>query len=225
MNDKKSITKGSLVILVYFILEFFTTLPLYLLNISYSSLDINSKVIYLLIYNLFTISIIFLILNKEMLKDFKNFKNNFKYYFKKYIKYWPILLGSMILANIIVQAIYPGSSAGNEDSFRRNFAAAPIYSFLSACLYAPLIEEMVFRMGFKKIFKNKYLFIGISGLIFGGLHVIGNVNTNLDYLYLLPYCIPGFILAYVYYDSDNIFTSLGIHFIHNLALLILQIIL
>ena len=87
------------------------------------------------------------------------------------------------------------------------------------------MEELVFRMGFKKIFKNKYLFILISGLVFGGLHVIGNINTPYDYLFLLPYCLPGIILAYVYYISDNIFASLGIHFIHNLFMLIVQIIL
>ena len=223
MNDKKSIIKGSLVIFLYFLLEFFTTLPLYLLNINFNDLSLNSKVCYLLIYSLISLLIILLIFRKEVTNDLKNFK--LKEFFIKYFKFWFILLSLMIISNLIIQIIYPGSSAGNEDTFRKNFVVAPIYSFISAALIAPLMEELVFRMGFKKIFKNKYLFILISGLVFGGLHVIGNINTPYDYLFLLPYCLPGIILAYVYYISDNIFTSLGIHFIHNLFMLIVQIIL
>ena len=222
MNDKKSVIKGSITILIYFILEFFTYLPLYLLNINYNNLSLTSKVTYLLIYNLTLFLIIFLIYRKEIINDFKKFDS--KIFFKKYFMYWFILLGLMILSNLLIQVIYPGSSAGNEQTFRSNFVTAPIYSFISACIFAPFIEEMIFRMSFKKIFKNKYLFIILSGLVFGGLHVIGNITNNYDYLYLLPYCIPGFILAYVYYKSDNIFTSLSIHFIHNLVLLIIQII-
>ena len=223
MNYKKSILKGLLAIFLYFILEFFTTLPLYLMNIKFNDLSLNSRVCYLLIYNLISVLIIFLIFRKEIINDFKVFKNNFKEFFKKYFKFWFILLSLMIISNVLIQTIYPGSSAGNEATFRENFVIAPIYSFISAVLIAPLMEELVFRMSFKKIFKNKYLFIIISGLIFGGLHVIGNINNPYDYLYLLPYCLPGFVLAYVYYESDNIFTSLGIHFIHNLFLIIIQI--
>lgn len=223
MNDRKSITKGLSTIFIYFILEFFTTLPLYLLNIDINNLDINSKVVYLLIYNLLIFVIIFMIYSKEIQKDFKNF--NFKVFIKKYFKYWILLITLMFLSNLLIQIIYPGSSAGNETSVRNSFKVAPIYSLISACLFAPFIEEMIFRMSFRKIFKDKYLFIIISGLIFGFVHVFGNVSNSYDYLYLLPYCIPGFILAYTYFISDNIFNSLLIHFIHNTFLLILQIIL
>ena len=223
MNDKKSILKGILGITIYFILEFFTYLPLYLLNININNLDIITRVIYLSLYQLITFLIIFIIFNKDIIKDFKYFKENFNILFKKYFKFWFLLLFLMITSNIIIQIIYPGSSSGNEDSIRSNFELVPIYTFISASLYAPFIEEIIFRMSIKKIFKNKYLFIILSGLIFGSLHLLGNINSAYDYLYLLPYCLPGFILAYVYYDSNNIFTSLGIHFIHNTVLLIIQI--
>lgn len=223
MNDKKSILKGILGLSLYFILNFFTYLPLYLLGISSSNLGVTGRVIYVTIYEFLTLLIIFMIFNKEIVKDFKIFKQNFKKFFNKYFKYWFLLLFLMITSNIIIQIIYPGSSSGNEDSIRKTFELAPFYTFISASLFAPFVEEIIFRMSIRKIFKNKYLFILLSGLIFGGLHLLGNVNTPYDYLYLLPYCLPGFVLAYVYYKSDNIFTSLGIHFIHNTVLLIIQI--
>ena len=223
MNDRKSILKGILGLTVYFILEFFTYLPLYLLKIDVKSLSITDKVIYITIYEFLTLLIIFMLFNKEIVKDFKVFKQNFKEFFNKYFKYWFLLLFLMIASNIIIQIIYPASSSGNEDSIRSTFELAPFYTFISASLFAPFVEEMIFRMSIRKIFKNKYLFIILSGLIFGGLHLLGNINSPYDYLYLLPYCLPGFVLAYVYYKSDNIFTSLGIHFVHNTVLLIIQI--
>ena len=224
MNDRKSILKGILGLCLYFILEFFTYLPLYLLGIDANNLGITDRVLYITIYEFLTLLIIFMLFNKEIVKDFKIFKQNFKEFFNKYFKYWFLLLFLMITSNIIIQIIYPGSSSGNEDSIRSAFELAPFYTFISASLFAPFVEEMIFRMSIRKIFKNKYLFIILSGLIFGGLHLLGNINTPYDYLYLLPYCLPGFVLAYVYYTSDNIFTSLGIHFIHNTVLLIIQII-
>ena len=221
MNDKKSIIKGSLTIFTYLFLNIFNTLPLYLFNIQLSTL--TSKVIYLLIYQICLLIIFFLIYKKDIIEDFKKF--NIKEFFNKYFKYWFILLFFMIISNLLIQLIYPGSTAVNEDNFRKNFELAPIYSFITASLIAPFIEEITFRMGIKNIFKNKYLFIILSGLIFGSLHVIGKINNGFDYLYLLPYCLPGFVLALVYYKSNNIFNSLFIHFIHNNVLLILQILL
>ena len=222
ISNNKSIIKGLLTIFIYFILRFFTYLPLYLLNINPNSLSFNAKIIYLIIYEIIALSIILLILNKEIFNDFKDFKNKFKLYFKKYFVYWFLLLFLMITSNLIIQLIYPGSSSLNEDSFRNTFSYAPIYAFISACLFAPIIEELIFRMCIKKIVKNKYLFIFASSFIFGSLHIIGNISNSYDLLYLFPYLLPGLVLSYVYYSSNNIFTSIGIHFIHNTVLVIIQ---
>lgn len=216
--------KGIIILILYFVLSFSTALPLYLLNININSLSILAKSIYLIIYDLISIGIIFFILKKQIIENIKELKIKYKLFFKNYFLYWFLLLFLMISSNIIIQAIYPNSIAGNEESFRKIFMIAPIYSFIKASLLSPIMEELVFRMGIRNIFKNKYIFILASGTIFGLLHVIGNVNNPYDYLYLIPYSLPGFILAYVYYKSDNIFTSLFIHFIHNTFLLILQII-
>ncbi|MBQ8234787.1 MAG: CPBP family intramembrane metalloprotease, partial [Bacilli bacterium] len=76
-----------------------------------------------------------------------------------------------------------------------------------------------------KIFKNKYLFIFISGFIFGSLHVFNDSMVISDLLYLIPYCTPGFIFAYILTKSDNIFNTIGLHFIHNGTLMTLQVVL
>lgn len=221
MNNKKNILKGILVIIVYFFLEYNSYLPLKLLDIN--ELSFNNRIIYSFIYNIFICSIIIIILYKDFINDFKDFKKNYSNLINKYFKYWFLLFGLMVISNLIIQKIYPGSIAANEQNIQENLSKIPIYTIISACIFAPIIEELVFRMSIKKIFNNKYIFIIVSGLIFGSLHVINSLTNILDLLYLIPYCIPGFILAYVYYHSNNIFTSIFIHFIHNTFLVLVSL--
>ena len=87
------------------------------------------------------------------------------------------------------------------------------------------MEELVFRKSIKKIIPQKYLFILTSGLFFGSMHVIGQTEHLIEYLHIISYSIPGFVLATAYQKSNNIFVSTSIHFCHNTFLLIGQIIL
>ena len=130
----------------------------------------------------------------------------------------------MMISNIFINKI-TNTIPGNEETIRQTFNKAPIYMFFSAVIFAPFTEEMVFRNSIKNIITNKYAFIITSGLVFGGLHVIGNINTIYDLLYIIPYATPGIAFAYILQKTDNIFISMGIHFLHNGILMILQIIL
>ena len=88
---------------------------------------------------------------------------------------------------------------------------------------APIIEEFIFRKSFKNIFKLKYLFIIISGFIFGILHVADFSNIS-QILLGIPYILMGIDFAYIYYKTDNLFVTLTFHSAHNLVLLIIQLI-
>ena len=55
----------------------------------------------------------------------------------------------------------------------------------------------VIKRAMPSIIPNKYLFIAISGLLFGSLHIIGNINAWYDILYIIPYSAPGIIFAYI----------------------------
>ena len=81
-------------------------------------------------------------------------------------------------------------------------------------------------MAFRKLlpYSNK-LFILFSGLIFGALHVVINLENLVDLLYIIPYSIPGFIFAYIYTKSKNIMVPISLHFLHNGIMMSLQILL
>ena len=83
------------------------------------------------------------------------------------------------------------------------------------CIYAPVCEELAFRKSIRDVINNKYLYVLASGLIFGLLHVIGFISTPLDLLYLIPYSSLGIVFALLYYRTNNIFSSITIHAMHN----------
>ena len=129
----------------------------------------------------------------------------------------------MGISNIILTKITNYNLAGNEMQVREYINKYPLYMIYSSIIFAPLIEELIFRKTIKKIFKYKYLFIIISGLIFGILHISNFKDIN-EILFSIPYIIMGIDFAYIYYKTDNIFTTISFHLLHNLVLLIIQLI-
>ena len=218
----KTALLGLACLILYFIIPSIQLEFLNLFNIDYNEMDIIFKVIYLIIWEILTICIILGILNKKIVRDFNDIKKNHKEYYKKYFKFWLISVAVMMISNLIINTIITNGIAANEETLRANFKISPIYIFFSSVIYAPLVEELVFRQSLKNIFPNKILFIIISGIIFGGLHVITGFSSPIDLLYLIPYCAPGFAFAYILADSDNIFIPISLHFMHNGILIALQ---
>ena len=216
---------GITIVLFYFYFNDILLLFLNYIGIKPSNFSIINQVIYLLSVTIFMLFTMILIYHKEIKKDFINFKNNFKEYFSKYNKYWLIMIFLMTISSGFV-SIFTNGISQNETLIRNTMKSnIPyfIYTCISCSLIAPIMEELVFRKSIKKIIPTKYLFIIISGLLFGSMHVLGLVENPFDYLYILPYSIPGFVLAYTYEKSNNIFVPIGIHFFHNTVLLIIQI--
>lgn len=214
---------GLATIIIYKITPIFELAILYYSKIDVSKMSITAKTIYLIICELFIMAIIILINKNKLKENFKNIKKDYKNHFSKCLEYYILALITMIISNLIINKI-TGSIAGNEETIRNTFNKAPLYIFFSAVIFAPFTEEMVFRNSIKNIIRNKKTFIIISGLIFGGAHIIGNITTIYDVLYIIPYGAPGIILAHMLAKTDNIFLPMGIHFLHNGLLMTLQLI-
>lgn len=232
LNSKKNLRdflckfgKGIAVICAYFILNELLTLPFLLAGINYETIPIIIKVIYSIIYEIMIIGVIILVLKNEIKQAIQDIKKNHMNYFSKYIKYWFLALIIMFASNLVITLISKGGIAGNEETIRTMFSKTPVYIFISSVFFAPVLEELVFRQGIRNVFSNNTLFIIISGLVFGGLHVVGNINAWYDILYLIPYCTPGFVFAYILTKTDNIFVPMGLHFLHNGIIMSLQILL
>jgi membrane protease YdiL (CAAX protease family) len=147
---------------------------------------------------------------------------NHKEYYSKYFKYYLIGLGIMLISNSIIVYGFDGGISTNEETIRDIFKISPLYIYFSSVIYAPIVEELTFRQGIRNIFGRNILFVLISGFLFGGLHVITSINSIVDLLYIIPYSSLGIVFAYILYKTDNIFVSMGLHFMHNGILIAIQ---
>ena len=221
----KNILTGVGVIFFYLFTSTFVTEILSGLGINYNNLSTPLKSTCLIIYQILMTLVIVYICKKIIITDFKAFiKNNIKY-FKEYIKYWFLMLMLMISSNLIVTFFTTTDIANNQNTIIETLKVAPIYTFILTVFVAPILEELVFRLSFRKIFSNNILFILFSGLVFGSMHVIGTCEHLIDLLFIIPYSIPGFIFAYIYTKSKNICVPISLHFIHNGVMMSLQILL
>jgi len=87
-------------------------------------------------------------------------------------------------------------------------------------IIAPITEELLTRIILKDKFNNIYIYSILSGLIFGGLHLLA-VNSLAEIWYIIPYGVLGFAFALMYNKTNNIWTSITFHSLHNLTALLL----
>ena len=221
MKKYKDIIIGILVFLGYLLLSKYADNILILLG--FNKLSTPLKLIVSIIYELFILLTVIFIYLKTIVNDFIDYKQNIKYYINNYLKYWFLNLGLMMITNIIIINITNINSSTNQEYITKLLGKYPLYTIVATILIAPLTEELIFRLNIRKIFKNNIVFIITSGLVFGALHM--TVATSIkELLFIIPYSIPGFIFAYTLVKSNNIFVPIGLHFIHNTIMLLIQFI-
>lgn len=205
MNKK---IKSTLVIFYYFAYSFFLSIPFSLLKIEILGIF------------LFGLSLIYI-----YRKDFKYYLNDFKQNKLKYLKvgfnYWIIGLLIMVFSNIVISSLSPISIPENEQAIREALKLSPYIIFISTVINAPLIEELVFRKTLFDCFKNKNVFVLLSGLTFGIFHVVGIGTSIYSWLYVIPYAALGSAFAKAYVKTNNVLVPVLLHSVHNFIAIIL----
>ncbi|MBQ9014218.1 MAG: CPBP family intramembrane metalloprotease [Bacilli bacterium] len=181
---------------------------------------IPSYLAYIIIFGL-----VILFNYRYLIDDFKIFKKNIKIYIPFIIKRYLYMLLTMIIVAIPIVLINKGDVSNNQKIINTMFGKLPFAMLLLSSFYAPFVEENIFRLSLSKIINNKYVFIVISGFIFGLLHVVGKSSSINEYIYVFQYSALGICLAKAYSDSNNIFVSISMHFIQNFLAAILVLLL
>ena len=168
------------------------------------------------------IIIFYLFYYKNYLKEkWKDFRLNFKKYFKIAFNDWIIGFIIMYVSNIFIMRII-GTPGQNEETVQKLISYTPMFAFLLTTILAPIVEEMVFRKSLKDCFKNKIIFMIVSGFLFGFVHVMGS-SSYLEYLLIIPYGALGVSFAHTLNETDNIYPTIMMHAIHNGFLTLLSI--
>ena len=156
-----------------------------------------------------------IVFGRQMLHDFKIFKEYFREYNILILKTWGKALVTIIIINLIIQIFTNESSATNQKNLQEMFNTLPTAVAALSIIYAPIVEESLFRGVIRKFINNKYLYIIFSGLLFGALHVIDDFQTVQELLYIFVYSVLGMYLASLYYKTNNICTNMYMHFLQN----------
>ena len=214
----KEIIKFILIFLLYLLYSDIIIIILTKLGVNIKILPSNLKIAIMFLINLSLMIMLFIFYSKSIKENLKDLKLNFKSYIKDNFKYYVIGLLIMIISNIIISFFVEGNST-NETLIREYINIMPIYMIFSSCIYAPFAEEMVFRKSLRNCFNNKVLYILLSGLIFGSMHLLSASNL-VELVFLIPYSSLGCVFAYMYYKTNNIFVPMTFHMVHNTIIVI-----
>ena len=224
LNEKtKAIIKGIIIFLAFYFSVLIQYIPVKIFNIDLKTASTTTIVVLSMFSTLVLFIIYFFVYRKDLKKDFKIFLKNKDDYMDVGIRSWIIGLLLMFVSNFILNFVLKAGGAKNEQTVQLMIKSLPLLMLLDAGILSPFNEEIVFRKTLKDIFKNKWIFIIASFILFGGAHVINSSKTFLDYLYIIPYGFLGAAFAYAYYETDNIFTSISIHMLHNIVLILISI--
>jgi membrane protease YdiL (CAAX protease family) len=147
-----------------------------------------------------------------------------RYTFIRYLKSISLLLltvfGTVISFSII---FYILKLPYNSSEFEKvmNFFRGNLFLIIFTCVTAGVVEELIFR-GYllprlELLFKNKYLAIGISSLLFGLLHFGFGTLIN-----IIGPIIIGFVFALHYHEYRNVKVVIIVHFLWDFILLMLK---
>ena len=205
--------------------DIFMLIPVYLFRINVKTMRSTTYYLLMIFSYICLITIGLILYGKELKQEWKMFKKNKGDNIDTAIKYYFIGLGIMIASNILINFILKLGNSQNEVRVQSMIKTSPWLMLICAGLFAPIVEELLFRKTFKNVFKKKYLFIFISGFIFGLLHIISyKLKTPLELLYIIPYGALGLFFALMDYEVDSTFPSVFMHMFHNIALTTLAIV-
>ena len=182
------------------------------------------RTIILVLNDLIYVFIVLYMFRNEIKKGLKEVKKDFPRLATLSLNCW--IIGSLIMttSSIIISYITKQNTSANEALVRQSIKMAPLYMLFTCSIVAPVLEEMTFRRALKGLINNKWVFILVSGLGFGLLHVIGTGFKNpLDFLYIIPYSSMGCAFAYLLTKTNNITLPIMVHMLHNTILVLMQI--
>ena len=192
------------------------------------NLVIKNTMICSIISNIFLIVFLYLLYLKDLNDEAKIYKKDFKKIFGTSLKYYILGFMGMIFFNILI-SIFLGGISSNEEQVREMLFNSPFITMISISIIAPITEELIFRKSLQPVIKNKWLYIVVSGVLFGLAHLLTNmVSGNFvvtDLFYILPYGSLGASFALMDNETKTVFSSMVIHAIHNTATALLLILL
>lgn len=116
------------------------------------------------------------------------------------------------VGGILVQLFGVNETAANQEAVEAALAAMPLGMIFSVVIFAPIVEEIIFRFVLMNLFNWNPLYrILFSSIIFGLVHVIAGGG----FIHIIPYFLIGVVFGCIYHKNDNIWYATILHMLHN----------
>ncbi len=159
----------------------------------------------------------FIVQNKKFLPIFKEKKSSTgNAILWGFIGFFLVMGGQMLAATI--ESLFGITTGSDNTAVLSDIAKVSPIIIISIVLFAPLLEEIVFRrILFGGIYQKTNFWIAaiVSALIFAAMHN--------EFEHLLMYMAPGLIFSYLYYRTKRLLTPMIAHLLLNGFVVIAQL--
>ncbi len=151
--------------------------------------------------------------NKRIKRDGEAFKKNVGGYLKYALKMWGVMFLLSYVAVILRLVLGGDAVTANQAGLNE----MPIwYVGPLAVIWAPFVEELLFRIGLRRFVKNDVVYVALSAIIFGLLHTFTSETGFYNIIVQsLQYMVMGGVMAYAYSKTNNMFVNISIHAFQN----------
>ena len=175
-----------------------------------------------LIYLAMLPPILFLLKN-DLSEDFTRFKSRKKEWFIIIVVGYLYLILGNIFSNFLSSFFSDALKVPVSESLNQLTIIAALQSdgtilmMISAILFGPIIEELIFRKTIFGIFKKNITGLIVSSLIFGTIHLVSEPSLASAIVNGTAYFVMGFVFGLIYLKNDkNVFAPMIIHILSNL---------
>lgn len=186
-----------------------------------------------------------LLYKNSLLEDLKSLKSNpFKVLKLAGLGFVGMYVANFLVSFIILMFFGDDFISTNQSGLNDLFNAGGdirILLIIFTVIFAPIVEELLFRKSLFNFFKkNSGAAIIVSALIFAGIHVLTPTLSALigfitkenefnlviqEFLYIIVYLAPAFVLSFVYSMSEkNLLPCILMHMTQNLLSVIFMFI-
>ena len=192
-----------------------------------------SPILEIVLYAILLVGVV-IMLWKPLVKDLKAIKGKtFAIGAMGYGLAFAGLFIGTILFSILGITARKGDATNQEqiEAMFNSSTTAIIILFFVTVIFAPIVEELIFRKGIFTLIKDPKLAIIVSSLVFGGLHVVSStivavenwiigeatyLTVILEFVYIIQYSLMGLGFGIAYVKSNkNVCATIFAHMLNN----------
>lgn len=178
---KKDVSKTLTSFLLYLYLPTLVILiGNYVFKLHFDSSNLEQLAWLNIIFDLFYF-VFFIIISIDIFKEYKVLEgkdSNEKtgYFISSLVKatvgFFVVKILGAFIVGIISTSLGIDATSANQAALEEIINVSPLWMLITSVICAPVVEELLFRGAIRRIIKNKRVFVIVSGLSFGLVHVL-----------------------------------------------------